>query len=367
MKIGILGTRGIPNHHGGFEQFAEYFSVYAAEKGHEVYVYNSSLHPYQEENFKGVHLIHCRDTENKMGTAGQFVYDFNCIMDSRKRNFDVLLQLGYTSNAIWYPLLPKKSLIITNMDGLEWKRSKYSKMVQKFLKLSESLAVKSSDLLISDSTGIQSYLKGKYHQNSKFIAYGANIFENPNEKILSKYNLKAHEYSMLIARMEPENNIEMILDGYAESEMKFPFLVIGDAEKTRFGKKMLEKFKDFPQIQFLGAIYNFEELNNLRYFSQFYFHGHSVGGTNPSLLEAMASHSFMVANDNKFNRAILENDAFYFENKNDVTEILNHRTRNLNFIKNNLEKIQHKYNWSIINQQYLEFMENSFREYSKIK
>ena len=94
MKIAILGTRGIPNYYGGFEQFAEFFSVYLIEKGHEVFVYNSHDHPFQEKTFHGVNIIHQYDPEYKLGTFGQFIYDFNCIMDSRKRNFDIILQLG---------------------------------------------------------------------------------------------------------------------------------------------------------------------------------------------------------------------------------------------------------------------------------
>jgi len=109
MKIAILGTRGIPNYYGGFEQFAEFFSVYLAEKGHEVYCYNSHNHSYQEKTFHGVHILHQRDPEYKYGTFGQFIYDYNCIIDARKRNFDIILQLGYTSNSIWFFLMPKKS------------------------------------------------------------------------------------------------------------------------------------------------------------------------------------------------------------------------------------------------------------------
>ena len=100
MKIAILGTRGIPNYYGGFEQFAEFFSVYLAEKGHDVYCYNSHNHKYQEKTFHGVNLIHKNDPEHKYGTFGQFIYDYNCIMDSRKRDFDIILQLGYTSNSV---------------------------------------------------------------------------------------------------------------------------------------------------------------------------------------------------------------------------------------------------------------------------
>ena len=111
--------------------------MFLASRNHEVFVYNSSTHPYQKRIFNGVKLIHCYDPEEKVGTIGQFIYDFNCILDSRNRNFDVILQLGYTSSSIWKSLLPKKSVIISNMDGLEWKRTKYSFPVRVFLKYAE--------------------------------------------------------------------------------------------------------------------------------------------------------------------------------------------------------------------------------------
>ncbi len=143
MKIAIIGTRGIPNHYGGFEQFAEYLSLGLVEKGHMVTVYNSHTHPYQGNDWNGVKIIHCKDPEDKLGTIGQFVYDYNCIRDTRKRNYDIILQLGYTSSSVWGRLLPrKKSIITTNMDGLEWKRTKYSQKVQKFLQYAEKLGVK---------------------------------------------------------------------------------------------------------------------------------------------------------------------------------------------------------------------------------
>ena len=103
MKIAIVGTRGIPNHYGGFEQFAQYLSLGLLNRGCEVWVYNSRLHPYQQNTWKSVNIIHCKDPEDKIGTAGQFIYDLNCILDSRKRSFDVILQLGYASSALWFP------------------------------------------------------------------------------------------------------------------------------------------------------------------------------------------------------------------------------------------------------------------------
>ncbi|MCD6180227.1 MAG: DUF1972 domain-containing protein, partial [Bacteroidales bacterium] len=203
MRIGILGTRGIPNRYSGYEQFAEYFSQYMVQKGHDVSVYSSSLHSYQENEFHGVKLIHQHDPEDKLGAFGQFIYDFNCIRDSKKQNFDLLLLLGYTSSSVWGWYLPKNTVIVSNMDGLEWKRSKYNWGVRKFLKLAEYLAVKTSDFYIADSKGIQSYLGKKYGITSEYIAYGVHNDQKQDSDLFYKLKLKSGEYSMLIARMEP--------------------------------------------------------------------------------------------------------------------------------------------------------------------
>src|SRR5689334_13561602 len=146
MRIAILGTRGIPNSYGGFEQFAEYLSIGLIDKGHEVTVYNSHNHPYQGDSWKGVDIVHCYDPEHLIGTAGQFIYDLNCILDCRKKDFDIILQLGYTSSSVWLKrfLSKKKFTVTTNMDGHEWKRSKYSAKVKKFLLYAEKLAVQNS-------------------------------------------------------------------------------------------------------------------------------------------------------------------------------------------------------------------------------
>lgn len=358
MKIGILGTRGVPNHYGGFEQFAEFFSVFLAEKGHDVYVYNSHTHPYQEKEFKGVQLIHCQDPENIIGTAGQFIYDLNCILDSRKRNFDIILQLGYTSSSIWFKLHPKSAKVITNMDGLEWKRTKYSKLVQKVLLWAEKLAVKNSDYLVADSLGIQSYLFQKYNVKSEYIAYGASNFEASSSEILKDFDVNENEYNMIMARFEPENNFEMVLDGYSQSNTKMPLLVIGN-HQNKHGNYLKNKFSSDTRIRFLGAIYNLNALNHLRYYSNIYFHGHTVGGTNPSLLEAMSSGALIAAHNNEFNKGVLKENALYFTNSLEVKNILNStkKSDNLHFVKNNYKAIETTFNWDKINEHYLQFFE----------
>lgn len=358
MKIGILGTRGIPNHYGGFEQFAEFFATYAAAKGHEVFVYNSHNHPYQHEVFKGVSIVHCYDPEHKIGTIGQFIYDFNCIRDARKRDFDIILQLGYTSSSVWFSFHPKRAIVITNMDGLEWKRTKFSKSVQKALLYAEHLAVNNSDFLIADSLGIQAYIQKKYQKVSTYIAYGAHPFNTPNPEILQEYQVEEDGFNMIMARFEPENNLDIVLEGVVMSGIKKPMLVIGN-HNTKYGTYLKNKFLNHKQIKFIGAVYNLDHLNNLRYYSSLYFHGHTVGGTNPSLLEAMASRALIAAHNNDFNKGVLQENAYYFSSAQEVKKIVNtiKKNDNLQFIQNNFDAISKAFNWKKINEQYLQFFE----------
>ncbi len=353
MKIGILGTRGIPNQYGGFEQFAQYLSLYLVNKGHEVWVYNSHRHEYKEATYEGVKLIHCFDPESKIGTIGQFIYDFNCIRDARSRDFDILLQLGYTSSSVWAKLLPAKQIIVSNMDGLEWKRSKFNKHVQSFLKKAESWAVRSSDYLVADSKGIQSYLKEKYKVVSSYIPYGAELFENPDSSILKTFGLVEGDYDMLIARLEPENSIEMILEGRRSSKTKRKLIIIGNDQRA-FGVYLKNKFEGVIGIHFLGGIYDQNILNNLRYYSNLYFHGHQVGGTNPSLLEAMGSGALIAAHRNEFNRAILKENGFYFQNPKDIADLMDFAVKSDNLIRinSNTQAIKEEFTWEKINSSY---------------
>ncbi|PZP50471.1 MAG: glycosyltransferase family 1 protein [Pseudopedobacter saltans] len=362
MKVAIIGTRGIPNNYGGFEQFAEYLSLGLVKRGHEVTVYNSHNHAYQEKTWHGVQIIHKFDPEKKIGTAGQFIYDLGCIWDTRKHNFDIILQLGYTSSTVWGWLLPrKKSIVATNMDGIEWRRSKFSKRVQRFLKYAESLAIKYSDDLISDSKGVQRYLMAQYDAPSIYIPYGAEVFNNPDVKVLDAYNLEPYQYNMLIARLEPENSIDRILDGMVIAESKLPFLVIGNYDKA-YGDFLRERYKDHSNIRFLNSIYDINILDNLRYYSRMYFHGHTVGGTNPSLLEAMASSCTICAHKNVFNETILGKDAYYFLDSKDVANYLLMNELDKSFVPNNIQKIETLYTWDNIVNQYEDFFKEILKK-----
>ncbi len=363
MRIGILGTRGIPNNYGGFEQFAEYLSTSLAERGCEVYVYNSHNHPYTESSFKGVNIIHKYDPEFLIGTAGQFIYDLNCILDSWKRKFDVILQLGYTSSSVWGWLHPSRPVIIYNMDGFEWKRSKYSPKVQRFLKWAEKLAVRAADKLVSDSPVIKDYIRSKYARDSHYIPYGAEVFQDPDINLLRSFNIEPYRYSLVIARMEPENNIEMIIEGVLRSGTENPLLIIGNTG-NQYGKYLAGKYRS-EKVRFLGAIYDMNILNNLRNFCCLYFHGHSVGGTNPSLIEAMASSALICASRTDFNKKVLNGNAFYFKDSQEVSHIINNgsdRRKNLDKISGNLKEVENNYLIEDIIDQYHELFTSSVYE-----
>ena len=355
MKIAILGTRGIPNNYGGFEQNAENLSAYWVKKGHEVVVYNPDEHPYKKDNWNGVKIKHIFAKESKLGIWGTFIYDFLCLKDAISRDFDIILNMGYVPSALFFDLKKRtKAKFVTNMDGLEWKRTKWNKILKKFIRFCEKKAVMLSDALISDNPGIRDYYLMVYDKSSYYIPYGATLFNTPDEKILEDFSLQKFSYYILVARLEPENNIETILDGYTMSRTPEPFIVVGRTN-TKFGRYLVRKYRNNHRIKFVGAIYDYKILSTLRWYSKLYFHGHSVGGTNPSLLEAMASNAYIVAHENPFNRYVLGKDAFYFRTPKDVAKIIKEYTDEFRdvFIPNNRRKIKEIYNWDKISEEYI--------------
>ena len=364
MKIAIISTRGIPNNYGGFEQFAEYISVGLVKRGHQVTVYSPHFHPYKNKNYKGVQIKHIYSPENWMGSSvGSYFYDYFSLRDALKNEkFDIIFDTGYTSIVPAYIWFNVKNIyhpvLITNMDGLEYKRTKFNKYVQKLIFWEERKAVEQSHFIIADNIGIQNYYKEKYGKESKLLSYGANIFVNYDQNVLEKYNLKIYNYFLAIARLEPENNIEAVISGYLASVQKNvrPLIIIGKTN-TPHGKYLVKKYSCEKFVQFVGGVYDFDILNSIRHFSTAYFHGHSVGGTNPSLLEAMASGCFIVANDNIFNKTVLYEDALYFSSYEDIMQILNNIDISINgrkevFAENNYSRIRKIYSWEKLIEEY---------------
>jgi glycosyltransferase involved in cell wall biosynthesis len=186
-----------------------------------------------------------------------------------------------------------------------------------------------------------------------------------DDTYLIKRNLSKFSYNLILARMEPENNVETIIQGHLLAENTKQLILIGNHNKG-FGATLYKKYNS-DKIQFWGPLYDLNILNNLRYFSHLYFHGHSVGGTNPSLLEAMASSSLIAAHNNIFNRSVLQNDAFYFDTPDDIRELLikiNNKFDYQHFINSNLNRIESEYSWTHIIDQlqnYLIYARDNFK------
>ena len=377
MKIAFISTRGIPNNYGGFEQFAEYISVGLAQRGHDVTVYSPHYHPYQGSEYKGVKIKHIYSPELWMGgSVGSFFYDYACLKDALKReDFDIIYEAGYTSIIPAYVRFNvkniKKPIFTTNMDGLEYKRTKFNKWVQKFVFWEERMAVKYSHYLVADNLGIHDYYKEKYGKESKFLAYGATIHDHYNADYLKEYGLVGNSYFILVARLEPENNINMVIDGYLASNQygRKPLVVVGKTN-TSYGKKLVAKYGNNLNIKFVGGIYDIDKLNSIRHFSYAYFHGHSVGGTNPSLLEAMASECFILSHNNVFNHSVLRDNAIYYKSTEDVAKLLNDIDNIVykyksDFTLDNLDIIRNEYSWEKLIDEHEKYFKGIFEDAKK--
>ncbi len=358
MKIAITGTRGIPNRYGGFEQFAEYLSSGLARKGHTVWVYNPRYHEYREKTFDRVSIVRKWLPEKLLGPGANYIYDFLCLRDAVRKKADIVLECGYASASPSYPLLSfRRTKLVTHMDGMEWKRSKWNSTIQKWIRKAEKKAVRYSDALICDHPNIIRYYAEKYNIKPVLISYGAEIRELPDERALDPLGLKAGSYFFLVARLEQENNIQMIIEGFLAAEGEMPLVITGDYSRGN-GQKIHARYSGRKNIVFLGSIFDQDLLFNLRHFSKALFHGHSVGGTNPSLLEAMAAGSPVIAHDNPYNREVLGDNGCFFNSAEAVRRILlepvdpqgqfhKHRA-------GNMEKIRSDYRWEKVVDRYEE-------------
>lgn len=349
MKIAIIGTRGIPNRYGGFEQFASRIGPMLAKRGYQVLVYNPSSHEWKRDDWQGVEIVRKYDGHKVGQTMGQFIYDLLCILDVRKRKPDIILQLGYTSSSIWSFLFPRCSYVVTNMDGLEWKRNKYNRFSRAFLRFAEKLAVNKSHILIADSIRIKNYIKDKFGKEPLYIPYGATLFKYPDPAIPINYGLTPGDYDLMISRFVPENHIEMIIKGFIDARSNRKLVIVG-MDGGNYSKRLYKKYHS-SVIIFKEGIYDLKTLNNLRYYSNLYFHGHSVGGTNPSLLEAMACRCLIIAHNNIYNKEVLDGNAYYFDNESDISFLLNLKLikkDHFPFLDRNARKLKEVYNWDII-------------------
>lgn len=352
-KIAIIGTVGVPANYGGFETLVENIISLNQSNNFKYTVYCSSK-SYNEKKtqYKNAYLEYINLEANGIQSI---LYDIISLIKATPKH-DTILILGVSGCCFLpiYRMFSKKRLII-NIDGLEHKRDKWGKYIKKFLKFSEKMAVKYGDEIISDNKGIQDYVFKEYHKNSTLIAYGGNhvITETSPEfenQILKQYGISPNSYAFSVCRIEPENNVHLTLEAYKQNKQKILF--IGNWMKSNYGKDLYNHYSQFSNIKLIMPEYNLNILNILRKNCYIYIHGHSAGGTNPSLVEAMFFKKPIIAYDVVYNRETTENKAIYFKDSESLISTIQKTPNNvLESIASNMYEIaQKRYTWeSIVN------------------
>tara|TARA_A100001391_G_scaffold194032_2_gene169972 strand:- start:1318 stop:2388 length:1071 start_codon:yes stop_codon:yes gene_type:complete len=355
MKVSIVGIVGVPASYGGFETLVENLLLEGLGHKHDITVYCSKKHyKDQAKEFHGANLAYINLEPN--GTSS-ILYDAVSLFKSLASGSSHILLLG-VSGAIVLPivkLLSPKTKVITNIDGLEWRRDKWPSLAKKYLKFSESLAIKYSDKIIADNKAIHDYVLSEYNQASDVIAYGGDhAVRNPPADASSPVDF---DYAFSVCRVEPENNIALVLEAFSISKKNIVF--IGNWDASTYGKDLKLKYSNDSYVHIFDPIYDLKLLYRYRSNASAYVHGHSAGGTNPSLVEMMHFDVPILAYDCIYNRETLNNAGDFFTDVSSLQEILSSGFFNsVANVERNKEYAVTEYTWSNIYAKYLSSIEN---------
>jgi len=316
-RLFILGIRGVPGGHGGFETFAEHLALYLVGRGWAVSVYcqqdnsppDALIH---EEQWRGVTRIVV--PVHRAGSSGSVEFDWKCVRHVR-RHRGTRLVLGYNTGCLIPLLRFGPDRVVVNMDGIEWKRAKWSLPVRAWFWVNEWIAAWAGTRLVADHPEIARHLAHRARRNKvSMIPYGApEIFEAPTEP-LAQFGLRPDGYFISVCRIEPENSILMLVRAFSRCHRGVDLVVLGrfEADNPYHGAVMAAAS---DEVHFIGAIYDRDILSSLRFHARAYCHGHTVGGTNPSLVEALGAGNAILAQDNRFNRWTAGKGQFYFQDE----------------------------------------------------
>ena len=354
-KIAIIGTNGLPGRYGGWDQLLEHLTD-LANSNTKLYIFCSG--PYYKERLK--HFKNCRLIYLPFNANGyqSVIYDVVSVVYSILK-FDILLVLG-TSGTIIFPLVKlfSNKPIILNPDGNEWERGKWSYLIKKYLKFSEMIGAKYSTKIITDNLELKRYYFSVYNKESTLIEYGG-------DHVSSKHKIEGYSnkelditekcYAFKVARIVPENNIDLILQAFSKLDLKL--VLIGNWKFSEYGVKLKQKFYNVSNLILLDPIYDQIKLDKLRSNCKFYIHGHTVGGTNPSLVEAMYLGLTCIVYDVSYNRITTSNSAIYFKTEKELIGVIkkynNLPQEELNVFSEKLLSIaKEKYNWKTIVAKY---------------
>ncbi|WP_263603349.1 DUF1972 domain-containing protein [Chryseobacterium sp. PET-29] len=362
-KVAIIGTVGLPARYGGFETLTEHL-VEELSDTYDFTVYCSSKKYSREErkeSWKGSRLKYIPLDAN--GIQSIF-YDSWSILHAL-RGSDVLLILGVAG--AW--LLPfvrmfTNKKIIISIDGIEWKRDKWPLAAKLYLWFAENLAVKYSHIDISDNESIQDYTSLRYETISRVIEYGADhtrVNAAPSEQDFLTYPFLSKPYAVKVCRIEPENNVLTILKVFSENP-EHHLVLVGNWENSHYGKDLKQKFSVFENISLLDPIYDQHTLDMIRGNASLYIHGHSAGGTNPSLVEAMFLGLPVICYGVSYNRTTTGDQAFYFSDEKELENLLKTLTQaDIKKCALRMKKIaENKYVWNTVAEKYSQVIQESF-------
>ena len=320
MKVLVLGTRGIPACYGGFETFAEQLAKYLVGRGHEVVVYCQNI--FNEEAYsdvwQGIQRVHIPAADSPVGTIE---FDWKSVQHASKTD-GVVLTLGY--NTAVFSLFYKVRGVphVMNMDGLEWRRAKWSRPQRTWLWMNEIAGAWLANHLVADHPDIKHHLR-RHTRESKItvIPYAADRVEQDHTEEALPFELERSSYFLVIARPEPENSVLEIVQAFSRQQRSSTLVVLGkySPEKHAYQKAVIEAAG--ANVLFPGPLYDREKVARLRLHAKAYVHGHTVGGTNPSLVESLAAGNPIVAHDNCFTRWVAGEKARYFRSADDLSEI----------------------------------------------
>jgi len=308
----ILGIRGIPAAHGGFETFAEHLSLYLVAKGWRVIVYCqvNDAGSIFEDIWQGVERVHIPIEQS--GPKGTIVFDWKATVHAAQFG-DLCLTLGYNT-AVFCAILRIKGVPnLINMDGIEWSRAKWGMVAKTWFWLNDWAGCWLGNHLVADHPKIKAHLSSRVPEDKiTMIPYGADAITSAPVEAVHTLDLEPGRFLTVIARAEPENSLLEIVRGFSSKFRGYQLVVLGkyEPDKNLYHRAVMAAAG--PEVRFLGAIYDKEIVRALRFHSVAYIHGHQVGGTNPSLVEAMGAGNPVIAHDNQFNRWVAGDSARYF-------------------------------------------------------
>jgi glycosyltransferase involved in cell wall biosynthesis len=311
MRVAMAGTRGVPARYGGFETAVEEVGRRLAERGHDVTVFCRGGDPAMT-SYAGMQLIHVPAMKRR--SAETLTHTVATAMDLQGRpGFDVAL-LFNAANSVTIPLFRRHARAIAlHVDGLEWQRGKWGRLGRLWYLAMERYGANAADALIADAVGIQDYYEGRYGKSSHFLPYGAPLLTPQAPRRLAELGVASGQFHLVVARLEPENHVDVAIEGYRLADPTWPLLVVGSVPyETEYTRRLTAAAAGHSGIRMIGAVWDEDLLNELFAHAGCYVHGHSVGGTNPVLLRAMGAAAPVVAWDVVFNREVLGDTGTFY-------------------------------------------------------